>query len=55
MSTSTLPVAAPADTMRERFGAVTTELLDRDDSVALALPTSLSTSSLRSRSAIPIG
>lgn len=37
MSTSTLAVAAPAETMRERFGAVTTELLDRDDSVALVL------------------
>ncbi|HEU0286130.1 MAG TPA: transketolase [Nocardioidaceae bacterium] len=37
MSTSTLTVAAPAETMRERFGSVTTELLDRDDSVALVL------------------
>jgi len=37
MSSSTLTVAAPADTMRERFGAVTAELLDLDDSVALVL------------------
>jgi transketolase len=32
-----LAESAPADPMRERFGAVTTELLDQDDSVALVL------------------
>jgi transketolase len=38
MSTSSAHAeSAPADTMRERFGAVTTELLDQDDSVALVL------------------
>ena len=36
-ASSTLAESTPVDTMRERFGAVTTEILDRDDSVALVL------------------
>jgi transketolase len=36
-ASSTLAESTAVDTMRERFGAVTTELLDRDDSVALVL------------------
>jgi transketolase len=34
---TTLAESTSVDTMRERFGAVTTELLDRDDSVTLVL------------------